>query len=38
MTGFFDADDALELNINSPTCLASQKEDSTLASSQMKAF
>ena len=38
MTGFFDASEALELNMNSPICEASQKEDSTLASSQMNAF
>lgn len=38
MTGFLDASDALELRMNSPICEASQKEDSTLASSQMNAF
>lgn len=38
MTGFFEASEAFELIINSPICEASQKEDSTLASSQMNAF
>lgn len=38
MTGFFDASEALGLNMNAPSCEASQNEDSTLASSQMNAF
>ena len=37
-TGFFEASDALELSMNSPIWELSQKEDSTLASSQMNAF
>ena len=38
MTGFLDASDALELKMNSPIWDASQKDDSTLASSQINAF